>query len=745
MTQSPSQMPLMMSGQTPGSGPAGTKLTPVDPIRLLRQYQWLLIGSAVVGVILGLMTYFLLYKFNPQYTSSAQISVSSPLTDPMAVTPGTAPGGDTTELYKLTQAMIINSPDNLHKVLLRPDVRNSEWFKSRFADAQGNINTEEAYKALDKAVRVQPIAKTQLITISVTTSSAADSELLANAVVDGYIDFVISNSKTDRTVIEQLFSNRRNGIQENIASLRQRAAAIMDESQLTAAQTNFNEVDAVYQNLIGQQQNTGQQLNMAQQLLASVEQSAKSGSSDFSPDELATVDNDPAVRNVDARIMGLREERRVAMEHFGPDHRAVKDIDYRIAAAQSEKDQKRQELLAQLQGVKLSQAQNQVAALQGALATIEKQLVDVRDRRRELNRQLTSYNALKDDIRRQEDQLMGMDTSLNSLSIMRERPDSVRVTRQGRANRPQEVSFPKAKVVVPAVTFLVVALVAGLVFLKEMLDSRIKSPSDVKLLPKADLLGVIPHAEEDPNGKNEIDLVVAHQPTGLLAENFRQLRTEVMNRMQRRRFRTLMVAGCEPSGGVTAVTINLACSLALNDRKVLVIDANFRRPSLHTRFQLGQGPGLGDLLRGSAQIDAVVRATPVNNLDAITIGDAGDRILEALESDAFTQLLRKLEDRYELILIDAPPMSIVGDSRLLANRMDAVMLVVRAMQEKRGLVSRVMNQLANSRAEFMGLVLNGVRSSAGGYFRRNYQQFYEYQSSGSAPARPARRGAAARS
>ncbi|MFA7235595.1 MAG: hypothetical protein WC058_01920, partial [Phycisphaeraceae bacterium] len=506
MTQSPSQMPLMMSGQTPGPGPAGSKFTPVDPLRLLRQYQWLLVGSAVVGVVLGSITYFLLLKFNPKYTSKAQISVNSPLSSAIEVTPGTALGGDATELYKLTQAMIINSPDNLHKVLLRPDVRNSEWFKSYFVDAQGNVNTEEAYKALNKAVSVQPVAKTQLITISVTTSSAADSELLANNVVDGYIDFVIQNSKTDRTVIEQLFSNRRNRIQDDIASLRQRAAAIMDESQLTAAQTNFNEVDAVYQNLIGQQQTTGQQLNMAQQLLASVEQSAKSGSSDFSPDELATVDNDPAVRNVDALILSLRQERRVAMERFGPGHFVVKDLDYRIAAAESEKAQKKQELLAQLQGVKLSQAQNQVAALQGALATIEKQLVDVRDRRRELNRQLTSYNALKDDIRRQEDQLMALDSSLNSLSIIRERPDSVRVTRQGRANRPQEVSFPKAQIVVPGVTFLVLALVAGLVFLKEMLDSRIKSPSDVKLLPKADLLGVIPHAEEDPNGKNEIDL-----------------------------------------------------------------------------------------------------------------------------------------------------------------------------------------------------------------------------------------------
>jgi capsular exopolysaccharide synthesis family protein len=277
------------------------------------------------------------------------------------------------------------------------------------------------------------------------------------------------------------------------------------------------------------------------------------------------------------------------------------------------------------------------------------------------------------------------------------------------------------------VAFLLTAIVAGLVFLKEMLDTRVKSPACAKLLPKVDLLGVIPDADEDPSGAQSIDMVVARDPSGLLAESFRQLRTEVLARMDAKGFKTLMVASSQSDGGASTVASNLAVSLAYNGRKVLIIDANFRRPVQHRYFGLEPKPGFAEYLHNYQSVDSVVQATNIENLDLLAIGDADDHILERIESNGFSKAMTELKQKYDLVLIDTPPMAIVGDSRQIANRVDASLLVVRAIQEKRGLVSRIINQLKQADGELIGVALNGVRSSAGGYFRRNYREFYDYQ------------------
>jgi len=290
------------------------------------------------------------------------------------------------------------------------------------------------------------------------------------------------------------------------------------------------------------------------------------------------------------------------------------------------------------------------------------------------------------------------------------------------------MSFPPAVfITAPGVAFLLTALVGGLIFLKEMLDTRVKSPACTKLLPQTDLLGVIPDASEDPSGRQEIDMVVARDPSGLLAESFRQVRTEVLKRMDGENFKTLMLAACQSDSGASTITSNLAVSMAYNGRRVLVIDANFRRPVQHRHFDLSPAPGLAEYLHDQLDLKQAIQPTGIENLDLLAIGEADDHILERVESNGFTRAMLELKQQYDLILIDTPPMSIVGDSRQIANRVDASVLVVRAIQEKRGLVGRIVNQLKSAPCELLGVVLNGVQSSAGGYYRRNYQAFYEYQ------------------
>src|SRR5690606_11648374 len=193
--------------------------------------------------------------------------------------------------------------------------------------------------------------------------------------------------------------------------------------------------------------------------------------------------------------------------------------------------------------------------------------------------------------------------------------------------------------------------VAGLVFLKELLDQRVKSPQDVRLLPNTELLGVVPAAEEDPGHESEFERAVRNDPYGLLAESFRQLRTALLSRMDRRGYKTLMFVGTQGDSGVTAIISNMAASMAHNGRRVLVIDANFRRPSQHTAFGTQLKPGLFEVLKREASFEEAVAHVDGLSVDVLAAGDARLAPPEILEGAACRGLLGDLETQYDLILI----------------------------------------------------------------------------------------------
>lgn len=197
--------------------------------------------------------------------------------------------------------------------------------------------------------------------------------------------------------------------------------------------------------------------------------------------------------------------------------------------------------------------------------------------------------------------------------------------------------------------------------------------------------------------------------------------------------KSLVVIGGMPGSGATSITSNLAFVYAAAEHRVLLVDANFRRPAIHKIFGRAEGPGLADVLaRAKTLTEAVQPAQKPGEPDILSAGSAQHRVFERLGANVMSDLLREAGEKYDIVLIDVPPAVVSGDGMAIANRADASILVVRALAEKRGLVSRLRNELSESRAEFLGVVINGVRSSAGGYFKRNIRATQEYHKTGTA-------------
>jgi capsular exopolysaccharide synthesis family protein len=282
--------------------------------------------------------------------------------------------------------------------------------------------------------------------------------------------------------------------------------------------------------------------------------------------------------------------------------------------------------------------------------------------------------------------------------------------------------------IVPTMTMIVaVGLVLGLVLLIEMSDQRLKGPSDVSTLPGARLLGMVPDTTEDPSAPSRVEGVVRGDPTGLMAESFRQVRTALMRSIEKSEVQTVMFTCGQAQAGVTAVLGNLADGMALIGRRVLVIDANFRRPGQHKQYAVPISPGLADVLAGQCAADAAIKSTGGQSVSILSAGACAGAEPELLERPGFGQLLKSLRERYDVILIDTPPVFVGSEAKLVARQADGVVIVARALADERGMIARAIRELADHKAQILGIVLNRARASTGGSFRKNFEAFYRYR------------------
>ncbi|MBY0307428.1 MAG: CpsD/CapB family tyrosine-protein kinase, partial [Phycisphaerales bacterium] len=237
-----------------------------------------------------------------------------------------------------------------------------------------------------------------------------------------------------------------------------------------------------------------------------------------------------------------------------------------------------------------------------------------------------------------------------------------------------------------------------------------------------------PTVEADPTRPTP-ETALRDAPTGAIADAYRHARSMIAKRMNAAGYKSLLVCSGMPQSGATTAAANIALGAAAAEQRVLLIDANFRRPNLHRVFKLGEGPGLGEVLAKRATLDTAIQHTNTSNLDLLSAGTAPNRATpERLSTELMSQLIQEASGKYDLVVIDTAPAAIAGDALALAGRVDATLLVVKALGEKRGLIARLRDSFSDARAEFLGVLVNAVPPTGTGYMAKNIRAAQEYQS-----------------
>lgn len=343
-----------------------------------------------------------------------------------------------------------------------------------------------------------------------------------------------------------------------------------------------------------------------------------------------------------------------------------------------------------------------------------------------MNRKAITYGVLERDVESSKQIYESLMQRAKETGVAGElKTSNIRIV--DRAERPRSPVSPKTRRDLVLGLFGGLILACGVVFFFEYLDSRIKTPDDVKTHLGLSHLGLLPALSA--KGLNGAYPLISNGVPAAFSEAFRAIRTNVLFSSAEEGVRAIVVTSTGPGEGKSMVAANLAVGLAQSGQRVLLIDADMRKPKVQDIFGLPQTPGLSDLLVGQSKASESVRKTSVSGLWVLTAGRIPPNPAELVGSARFREFVASLKSHFDWVLIDSPPVMAVTDASLIAHYATGVLFVVGAEMTSRHAASRALDQLEQVQARFIGAVLNRVALERdpyyySQYYRKEYAQYY---------------------
>lgn len=574
-------------------------------------------------------------------------------------------------------------------------------------------------------LNVTPIPDTRLVDISFTAHDPALAAQVANAFARIHIDhnletrFAASQEAVDwlnlrvqdiRAKVEkaelalQAYKKRHGTV-----SLKEHENVVVQQlaelnSALTAANTKFIEVQTLQREF----------KRIAQQP--------------------ALIDALPFMTNVDNQLLqnlkgehaALRYQTAELEERFGPQHPAMLEIN---AKMQSLEDEIRSEVNKIIRGIETDY--KVVKARRNALqAAFERK----KEEAQQLNTIGIQYGVLQ---REAESNRRLYDALLNSMkqtSVSAElKRNNIRMV--DAAEVPRGAIRPRPISNLMRAAFIALLLGCGLAWVLESFNTTVKTPEEVEQLLQLPVLGVVGHfhialsGKTTPVGPLENRLITVKSPHSQPAEAFKTLRANLLMSHIAPAHQVLMVTSPLPRDGKTTVAANLAMVMAQLGRRVLLIDADLRHPKLHRMFDVDASRGLSSILLNDAYERIFVPRIHDTTLHLITAGACPENPSELLSSERMQRFIQAARPRFDVIILDTPPVLAVSDALVASEWVDGLILVVRAGSTPKAHAKRMLAQLGDhhgyrAHGKLLGVVLNGLKPRDGGAYYGHYGSYY---------------------
>ncbi|MBL7157874.1 MAG: polysaccharide biosynthesis tyrosine autokinase [Candidatus Omnitrophica bacterium] len=266
----------------------------------------------------------------------------------------------------------------------------------------------------------------------------------------------------------------------------------------------------------------------------------------------------------------------------------------------------------------------------------------------------------------------------------------------------------------------------GLAFFFEYLDDTVKDVEDIRKLTEWPFLGGIPEIKEDSGRITEFkkDMWVHINPKDPASEAYRAIRTSILfSATEECPLKTQLITSPGPQEGKTTTACNLAIAMAQNGKRVLLVDADMRKPRLHGIFKKKNDKGLSLFLSGQAKIEDIIQETDIENVSLVTGGLNPPNPSELIAGHRMDEFIQNTKKKFDFVIFDTPPVAIVTDAIVLSKVVDGLILVLESGKTSRRVLPRIFHLLQGSKAKVIGTVFNKISIKNSGY-HYYYSRYY---------------------
>jgi len=706
-------------------------------LNVIKRNKWSILSFSL---IVTLLTILLTLTLTKRYTATATLLIEAEQSK--AVSFDEVYGLDSSKKeYYLTQFEVMKSDSIAREVITKLDLKAHADFISKpsfIGEATGFFKglfpflnkteklqlTEQEQQDLEmlsllevfKArLSVSPIRKTQLVSISFESSDPKLAALVANTVGEVYIE---SQMRAKMGITQQASS----WLNTRLFQLRVQLDESEEKLQAYREAQKLVDIEGIAGLVTQELEQTSEQLVTARTEKNNL-QSINRVISEYGNNNLELLGSMPEITShkvvQDVKREVILVERKVSelSEVYGPKHPKIISAKAELATVKSN-------LNKQIKGL-ITGIEKELNRITRTVSALEADLVKIRAEYQEITRKETAYNQLKREV----------ETNRNIFNTFLSRSRETEVTSDfssaaarftDRAYAPKDPSKPN-KILIVVLAFIAsfgFSVVMSFVF--DALNDTVKNKNDVENKLAQRMLGILPFVKVPKNSTFGIHAYF-DEHYRRFAESVRTFRTSLLLTQLDREHKVIAVTSSSPGEGKTTTSTNLAMSLAQMG-KVLLIDADLRKPSIAKRFDIPVfHPGLSNLIVGTEQLSECTHIDEQSGVTIMSSGQIPGNPLELLSSNRFNELLVRLKSTYDHIIIDTPPTQAVSDALVIAQNTDSVIYVVKADLTRIKTTKAGIERLFESKAHIAGVVVNQVDiTKSKEEHNYGYYDYYDY-------------------
>jgi succinoglycan biosynthesis transport protein ExoP len=738
----------------------------IDYVGLARRYALWLVCGMVSGVLLG---HLIFKSYGPEYTATAKVLVSKRMSGPISDSSEAETWGERAEHIALIMSpLIVEKAVELHELDKLPSLVMS---KDPAEDVLDSIKVKRSAGEDRSFLNV--------LDVTCTNQNREDAKKICHAVIAAYRVYLRENHEENTGELLSLVNRATGDLKRQIdateadyAKFRLTAPIHMKTNTRSSSTGRTSSATNVHQENLEalelEQQRLLVEKASVQSKIQSIENSLIAGQS---REELATMiqlfaapqsksGQTPSLlgpggaqASFDSQLLPLILREKELLLEYGEDWPDVQTVRAQMAtlrqyyvqrglpgaAASQSIDPRTGAPIAFGQPQSLAKISNGLDLVDVYLASLnqEYESLDLREaeieriyqrefnRARELSGFLEQNRQFNDDLDRMHGLWASIKVQASKVNIEKENLGySLKII----APAKDQLSLKRVITLYGAGIAAVMGLVCGLIFLREWMDTTLKSVDEIRASIPLPILGSVPAFDGKARGISGSPLQTAlcyfHRPGSPEAEAYRSLRTSFLVTLSEGQ-RIIQVTSPEPGDGKSTLISNLAIAMAQSGKRVLLVDSDLRRPTLHTLFGMRRDIGVTEVMSGEIDLLTAAQQTVVDGLSVLTCGSLPASPAEMLASGSYTAMLKNAEREFDIVLVDTPPLLAVSDPCIVAPNTDGLVLVLRMGKNRRDSAKRATELINTNNIRVIGVVCNATDAVAEGYsYKETYGEYF---------------------